>query len=334
VDTGRLLWEVPPQAGQVIERFAFSPTGHILASLQTDGTVNLYEAVSGAKRAQLGEADRKNPRVYLAYSYYGRTRLSASTRRAAPSCLAFSADGRYLAAAQETPVIHLWDLLTGREVGRLRGHEGGVVSLLFGPDGRHLFSGGTDTTVLAWDLTRLTQPLPARADRLPASALQVLWTDLASPDAGQAFAAMRKLAAYQEQAVALISEHVRPAAPADSSRLAQLVADLHSERFARRRQAQAELEALGELAAPALRQALAEEPPLDVRQRLERLLARLAAAPPSRQLGQVRAVELLELIGSPAARQTLQRLAGGAATSRLTRQASRAAHRLAQASTP
>jgi hypothetical protein len=49
----------------------------------------------------------------------------------------------------------------------------------------------------------------------------------------------------------------------------------------------------------------------------------------------LRAVELLELIGSSQARQTLQRLAGGAPGARLTRQAKNALERLAkQADTP
>jgi WD40 repeat protein len=333
VDTGNLLWEVPPQAGQVVERFAFSPGGHMLASTQADGTVALYEAASGARRARLGEADRKHQRVYLAYNYYGKVRLSLSTRQAAPTCLAFSPDGRYLAAAREKPAIHLWDVLAGREVGRLSGHEGGVVSLLFSPDGKHLFSGGADTTVLTWDLARLTEPLPARAERLPAEALESLWSDLASNDAARAFAALRQLAACPDQAVTLIKEHVRPATPPDDNRVARLIADLNSDRFERRRQAQAELDALGELAGPALRQALAQGPPLEVRQRLERLLARPAAAAPARQLRELRAVELLELIANPAARQVLEGLAGGAVTARLTRQAIGAGRRLGQPST-
>jgi RNA polymerase sigma factor (sigma-70 family) len=334
VDTGNLLWEVLPQAGQVVERFAFSPNGHLLACIHTDGTVTLYEAVSGARRARLGEADRKNQRVYLAYYYYGKVRLSQSTRRAAPICLAFSPDGRYLATAQGKPTIHLWDVLAGREVGCLSGHEGGVVSLLFSPDGKHLFSGGTDTTVLAWDLTRLIKPPPARADQLPAQTLESLWSELAGNDAARAFAAMRKLAACPDQAVTLIKEQVRPATPPGNNRMAQLVADLHSDRFERRRQAEAELDALGELAEPALRQALADDPPLEVRQRLERLLSRLATAFPARQLCELRAVELLELIGNRAARQVLENLAGGAATARVTRQASRAERRLEQQSAP
>jgi WD40 repeat protein len=279
VDTGDLIWELPLQAGQVIERFAFSPGGHLLACAQSIGTVTLYEAVSGVRRAQFGEGDQKNQRVYLAYFYYGRARLNA-TRRATPVCLAFSPDGRYLATAKDTPTIHLWDVVSGREVGQLTGHEGGIVSLLFASDGKHLFSGSTDTTVLAWDLGRYTNPPPSYAARLSAQALEALWSDLASNDAAHAFAAIRKLCTSADQAVALLKQRVRPASPPDPNRLARLLTDLASPRFELRRQAESELEQLGERAEPALRQASAEGPPLNLRQRLERLLDLLKKAPP------------------------------------------------------
>src|SRR5262249_55019378 len=153
---GTLLWELPLQAGQAIERFAFSPNGRVLATVQSDRTVAFYEVVSGAPRARLGEPDPKRRRVYLTDG--SRSPADApQMRRDAPVCLAFSTEGRYLALAQQSPEIHLWDVRAGREVGRLAGHEGGVVSLLFAADGKHLFSGGTDTTVLTWDLSRLTQ---------------------------------------------------------------------------------------------------------------------------------------------------------------------------------
>src|SRR5262249_7581589 len=134
---GTLLWELPLQAGQAIERFAFSPNGRVLATVHADHTVTLYEVVSGAQRARLGAADMDQRRVYLTDGSRS-VADSAQMRRDAPVCLAFSPDGRYLAVAQETPEIRLWDVRDGRAVGRLAGHQGGVVSLLFAPDGKHL----------------------------------------------------------------------------------------------------------------------------------------------------------------------------------------------------
>jgi RNA polymerase sigma factor (sigma-70 family) len=326
VATGKLLWEVSPQAGPAIECFAFSPSGFCLATVNADRTVTLYDAATGAKRAQFGKSDPNSRKVDLtglsAYSYLG-------WRQDAPVCLAFSPDGHFLATSQESAEIHLWDVLAGRDVGQLKGHQGGVVSLLFTPDGNHLISGSTDTTALTWDLTRLARTTPAQAQRLEAEVLDALWADLTGTDATRAFDAIRTLCASPHQAVALLREHVHLAAPPDPQRLALLLADLGSDRFETRRQAEAGLEGLHELAEPGLRQALAGDPPLDLRQRLDRLLNKLSGrVPPIRQLRDLRAVEVLELIGTSEARQLLQEVAGGAPGARLTREATSALQRL------
>jgi WD40 repeat protein len=332
VARGTLLWEVSPQAGQATERLAFSPGGQVLAAVDADGTVTLYEALTGGMRTRLGKADRKKRTLYQAYNYYGKLRLWP-TRRAAPVCAAFSPDGRYLALAKDSPAIGLWDVLAGREVGRLEGHEGGVVSLLCSPDGKHLLSGGTDTTALTWDLARLTPPRPTRADWLGPKALETLWANLASKDAARAFTASRKLCASPDQAVTLIKERVHPAKSVSVKVLARLLTDLQSEQPEPRRKAASELEGLGELAEPALRKALADDPPLGPRLRLERLRNLAGKAPPAERLRALRAVELLELIGSGAARRVLRGLAGGEPGARLTRQARSAGQRLARQST-
>jgi RNA polymerase sigma factor (sigma-70 family) len=325
--SGNLLWELLPQAGQAIERFAFSTNGLCLAVVTADRTVTLYETMTGAARGRLGTADRKKGRMHLTFSYNGGSGLMGA-RRDGPVCLAFSPNGRYLAVAQETPEIHVWDVLAGREVAQLTGHEGGVVSLLFTPDGQHLLSGGTDTTALTWDLTRLTQPKQEPSGRLTPQALDALWTDLVGKDSARAFAALCQLSASPDQAVTLLKDRLRPVISADAKRLAHLLADLQSDRFALRRQAESELKGLGEQAEAALRQALADDPPPDLRQRLERLRDKLSGkAPPAGLLRELRAVELLELIGSSEARQVLQDLAGGEAGARLTRQAKEALQR-------
>jgi WD40 repeat protein len=328
VASGNLVWEVPARAGQVIERFAFSPDGFCLAAVHADATVTLYDTLTGTRRGTLGASNPSRGRLHLTFSFDNGSALLA-TRWHVPICLAFSPDGRYLAVAKDTPEIHVWDVLAGREIGQFSGHEGGVVSLLFGRDGKQLFSGGTDTTVLAWDLTRLTRGTPARAARLSDRSLESLWADLGSQDAARAFSAIRRLCARPDQAASLIQQRIRPVSPADPKQLAQFVADLDSDHFERRRQAELQLQGLGELAGPALRRALANDPPLGLRQRLHRLLAHVENASSGEVLRQLRAVEVLERIGSPAARQVLDVLARGATAARLTRQASGARLRLA-----
>jgi hypothetical protein len=205
------------------------------------------------------------------------------------------------------------------------------VSLLFAPDGKHLFSGGNDTTVLAWDVAPLTRARRGPANpTVSAQALDVLWTDLAGKDATRAFAAMRKLCTSADQAVALIEKRVHPVAAPDAKQLAKLLADLESDTFETRHNAETELLELGGRAEHALREALANDPPLDLRQRLERLLKRSEKGLSAEMLRDLRAVEVLELISSPEARRVLEGLAGGAPAARLTREAASASKRLAR----
>jgi RNA polymerase sigma factor (sigma-70 family) len=69
--------------------------------------------------------------------------------------LAFSPDGRLLAAASTGNRILLWDAATGRVRRTLSGHESRIASLAFTPDGRRLISGSEDTTALIWDVGQL-----------------------------------------------------------------------------------------------------------------------------------------------------------------------------------
>ncbi|MER5783161.1 AAA family ATPase [Streptomyces mobaraensis] len=66
--------------------------------------------------------------------------------------LAFSPDGRTLAAADDNHTIQLWDIGTGQPTLTLTGHTDKVGPLAFSPDGKTLMSGGDDRTVRFWDL--------------------------------------------------------------------------------------------------------------------------------------------------------------------------------------
>ncbi|HEX5139070.1 MAG TPA: protein kinase [Planctomycetota bacterium] len=64
--------------------------------------------------------------------------------------LAFSPDGKLLAAAGALLAIHILDAATGREEHALHGHTGGATALAFSPDGRFLLSGADDKTLALW----------------------------------------------------------------------------------------------------------------------------------------------------------------------------------------
>jgi hypothetical protein len=87
---------------------------------------------------------------------------------------------------------------------------------------------------------------------------------------------------------------------------------------------------LGELAEATLRQKLQEKLTLEMQQRLEHLLRKVEPSRSPDRLREVRAIEVLEHIGTPEAKQILQTLAEGAPEARLTQEAKASLERLAK----
>jgi hypothetical protein len=172
----------------------------------------------------------------------------------------------------------------------------------------------------------LVKALP-RKDRLTPAELDAAWSNLAGDDAARAYQAIWALAGSMKQSAAWLGERLKPIARADSERTAKLIADLDSNRFAVRDRAARDLEELGEAAVPALREALTGSPSMEMRQRIDALL-RQAEALPADRLRQLRGIEALEYSGTVEARELLQKLAGGLAEARLTREAKSAVERL------
>ena len=67
--------------------------------------------------------------------------------------IAFSHDGRGLAAAGDDGTVVIWNLEPVRPAHVLRGHSGKVLGVVFAPDGRRLATAGDDTTIKLWNLT-------------------------------------------------------------------------------------------------------------------------------------------------------------------------------------
>jgi WD40 repeat protein len=68
---------------------------------------------------------------------------------------AFSPDGRTVATASRDGTLSLWEVQSGKERVRFRGHAGAVLVVAFAPGGERLISGGADGTVRCWRVPHL-----------------------------------------------------------------------------------------------------------------------------------------------------------------------------------
>jgi RNA polymerase sigma factor (sigma-70 family) len=245
-----------------------------------------------------------------------------------PQCLgSFSPDGRTLALQAPDFSIGLWEVASGKQRLRLGKPGGRLWALLQSPDGRQLATGGEDGGILLWDLQPPKAPVPW--EKLSRRERTALWQDLAAADAAKVYRAIGALAAAGEGAVKALQARLGPVKPPSAGRLEALIAGLDADSFEARQAAQVALEQMRYEAEFAMRKALKGKLGLEARRRLERMVARLEARRYSaEELRTLRTVEVLERIGTPAARKALKALAAGAPSALRTREAVEALRRL------
>jgi WD40 repeat protein/tRNA A-37 threonylcarbamoyl transferase component Bud32 len=134
--TGRELLTLGGHAGR-LEALAFSPDGGLLATG--------YEVQDAARGRSIGGE------VRLWNALTGQARFTLAADRERVHGVAFSPDGKRLAAACNDGTIKVWDAATGRPAFTLRGHTAPVRSVAFNSDGKRLASGSWDNTVMLWD---------------------------------------------------------------------------------------------------------------------------------------------------------------------------------------
>lgn len=287
-------------------QLAFSPDSRLLA------------AVGGERR-------RHDPGEVEVWDVTGdRPRRSFEGHKSRVGSVVFSPDNRVLATGDMSGELFLWELASGRSRHHFIGHESWIKALAFSPDGRYLAASSDEAPVYVWNVRGTTEQ-PHRP--LPEEELRSCWNALAGNDASVAFLAIRRLAVTRQQTLPFLRDQLKPVPVPDSKRVRQLVEMLDSADFPTRQRAADELEKQADSAVGPLRQILAKEKPsLEVRRRLQQILESVENKPES--LRAVRAVELLEWIGTPDAVRLIGELANGAADARLTREALSAKRRL------
>jgi hypothetical protein len=219
--------------------------------------------------------------------------------------------------------LRLWDSATGVVVAKFPEEDTTVVA--FSADGRTLAAARREGQVLTWDVLEQGRDARAKAPK----GLEALWAELGGHETVLAFRARCALTLAGDKAVAFLAERVKVPAESDVKVVREHLARLDGDEFATREAAQEALKELGPAVAPLLREALDEKPSAEARRRIQELLDEWRGRKPSPdELRGLRAVAVVEAVGTPEARQFLQKLAKGPAGARLTAAAKAALARL------
>ncbi|HYV37948.1 MAG TPA: WD40 repeat domain-containing protein, partial [Gemmataceae bacterium] len=251
----------------------------------------------------------------------GKRVVELAGEKARICCMAFSPNSAIIATGTNANQVLLWNLHSNKPIARLDGHCGRIGWLGFSPDGKQLVTGSDDTTMLVWDASPWTDP-NARAALALGESVNSSWNALAHDDPSIAYPGIGKFMGSPAETVAYFRKQMQPIQPAHTKEIAALVAALDSSKFAEREQATAKLKNLGFQAVSSLEKSLAADPTLEVRQRVKHILSKLEGQPLRGELLQsLRALAVLEMLGTKDATVLLESLAAGEPDAWLTQEA-------------
>jgi WD40 repeat protein len=273
-------------------------------------------------------------------SGYGLTVYETASHQLRASLLNFptatcsfslSPNNRFLAIGLEGGALELWDLQSKKRRLKSHLHKGDILSVCFTPNGRGLITGSLDTTAAVWDVESLLSQAPILREELPPLPFRPTrcWKALAGNEPAQVSRAVREMTVHPSEAIVHLSKELRPIRSLTERQGQRLLEGLASDSFEARSRAYDALVEHGDQAIPFIRTALKLSPTPDLKRQLDNLLLDLAplSVHPLR-LRAVRAVEVLERIGTVEAEKLLESLARGHPGAVLTDEAQRALRRL------
>ncbi|WVQ81922.1 hypothetical protein IAT38_004049 [Cryptococcus sp. DSM 104549] len=135
----RRIWHLLQGHMQEIYSLDFSRDGRFLVSGSGDKSARVWDIEKGVCVFNLQIED-------FIHNEHGPIDAGITS-------VALSPDGKLVAAGSLDTMVRVWNVQTGHQVERLKGHKDSVYSVAFSPDGKCLVSGSLDRTLRIWDLT-------------------------------------------------------------------------------------------------------------------------------------------------------------------------------------
>jgi WD40 repeat protein len=303
--------------------------GRHLRRLKLDGDPShIAFSLDGRRLAISHDIGRNDPRGQQGTTSIYDLHSGKSVFRAAPHeevrehVIAYSPNGRMLARLGNKGLVRIWEVHAGQIRTSIElGQEASANALAFSQEGRTLAVSVDGGPVFLWDLYA-GKPLT-----LSRTEVERAWDNLQSSDGAKAFASVVRLTHSRVPALAFLREKVAPIGLADPTVVDQLIANLDHKEFRKREAAARSLAELGERAQDPISKALTAGPSPETRDRLEKLLAADDRRTPE-QLRRLRAIEVVEMIGTPESGMILTEWAAGAPGAEFTKESAAALERL------
>ncbi len=298
-------------------------------TLQTNGLNNLkVGALSADGRMLAGTAitaDYKKKTFVIIEVASGKTVISQD-HWYDTFHLSFASRGKALFASNVMKgAVIVWDLPLNEALKSYVAGPGTIFSLASSADGTMLVTGHGDSMARLWKVS-VSEIVPKAHLDLDMKQCELLWKALAG-EPKAAFNAVWGLVANPNTAVVVLKDNLKPVAVVDQKAIAKHIGELGSEIFEARKRAFAALQDIGDQAVPALEERLKQPKSLEESMAIEKLL-QAAETCTSEQLQMLRAIQALEYIGTAGAKSVLQKMASGAAGSRITADAKASLERL------
>jgi WD40 repeat protein len=298
---GGTIWLVDATTGKELRRLsapeqmtdvdclAFSPdSGFIAASSKmARWDAGVWEVRSGILVREL-RSDPLAPSG-LVRGADGTLKRAGTTRGAIH--LAFSRDGLTLLTCNRDSTFRLWELSTGGR--RIEFDDIPFSDATFLPIGLLVTADAGHVRVWDWRVPRDKSP-----NVLTEKDLKILWDKLGASDVATAHEAAAILRACAVDSVGFISKNTKPVPVVAQAVVTQWSRELGSEDYQTREEAMKRLRDLSESARPTLEAARAKTDSPEVLARIDELIRATRKVPTMARVRVVRALEVLELIGS------------------------------------